>query len=303
MSPGKSSEYFDQIFYENWCHVGSILSFSAYSPATYVAGEKSVTCSPISCSGRLLLDRLPTRHNLDARGIDMHSTRCAICDEGIEATHHLFIDCMLASRIWSSVATWWGLTDLPTSVDSLIKWGDTVNLNNSTKSCFNVVVQTTAWVIWRYRNRVCFDLKPPRKDTLLDDIKHRQYLSVDGENVGWEVVVFCNKDAIIQRFGSIFEDLMPALKNVKYEKNAREYQDLFDTLLCRVTISQEHAIKAILDAVKKKNKPSCPPNGNRFSNGAYYGNASKPAILPKPNTPTIIPKRILRKESTLTLFL
>ncbi|GJX42568.1 R-linalool synthase QH5, chloroplastic [Tanacetum coccineum] len=29
---------------------GSILSFSAYSPATYVAGEKSVTCSPISCS-------------------------------------------------------------------------------------------------------------------------------------------------------------------------------------------------------------------------------------------------------------
>ncbi|GJT81002.1 reverse transcriptase [Tanacetum coccineum] len=262
---------------------------------------------------------LPTRHNLDARGIDMHSTRCAICDEGIETTHHLFIDCMLASRIWSSVATWWGLTDLPTSVDSLIKWGDTVNLNNSTKSCFDVVVQTTAWVIWRYRNRVCFDLKPPRKDTLLDDIKefdcyigtptkidyesrkeskpvwnigksevsknfkemmsevgysdHRQYLSVDGENVGWEVY----KDAIIQRFGSIFEDLMPALKNVKgglpteLEISVRMFKPATLAYAYSLTI----LLEAILDAVKKKNKPSCPPNGNRFSNGAYYGNASQ----------------------------
>ncbi|GJZ27974.1 hypothetical protein Tco_0572621, partial [Tanacetum coccineum] len=56
---GKSSEYFDQIFYENWCHVGSILSFSAYSPATYVAGEKSVTSSPIYCSDRLLIPLFP----------------------------------------------------------------------------------------------------------------------------------------------------------------------------------------------------------------------------------------------------
>ncbi|GJX59890.1 RNA-directed DNA polymerase, eukaryota [Tanacetum coccineum] len=72
---------------------------------------------------------LPTRHNLDAHGIDMHSTRCAICDEDIETTHHLFIDHTLASSIWSSVATCWGLSDFPTSVDLLIKWGDTINLN------------------------------------------------------------------------------------------------------------------------------------------------------------------------------
>ncbi|GKA04598.1 putative mitochondrial protein [Tanacetum coccineum] len=123
---------------------------------------------------------------------------------------------------------------------------------------------------------------------------HRQYLSVNGENVGWEVY----KNDIIQRFESIFEDPMFALKNAKYEKNVREYQDLFDTLLCRVTISQEHAIslylgglptelemsvrmfnpatlanaysltilqEAILDVVKKNN-PSRVPNGNRFGN-------------------------------------
>ncbi|GJX84709.1 putative mitochondrial protein [Tanacetum coccineum] len=38
---------------------------------------------------------------------------------------------------------------------------------------------------------------------------------------------------------------MVALKNAKYEKNDKEYQDLFDALLCRVTISQEYAVRAV----------------------------------------------------------
>nr|GEW94043.1 gypsy/Ty3 retroelement polyprotein [Tanacetum cinerariifolium] len=54
------------------------------------------------------------------------------------------------------------------------------------------------------------------------------------------------KTAIIQRFGSVFEDPMVALKNAKYEKNAKEYQNVFDTLLCRVDISQEHAVSLYL---------------------------------------------------------
>ncbi|GJY21822.1 hypothetical protein Tco_0394388 [Tanacetum coccineum] len=72
---------------------------------------------------------------------------------------------------------------------------------------------------------------------------------------------------------------MSSLKNDKYEKNAMEYQDLFDTH--RVTITQEHAIKAILDVVKKKNKPPGSFNGNGFSNGGNYGNVSKPIVFPK----------------------
>ncbi|GKA44496.1 putative mitochondrial protein [Tanacetum coccineum] len=142
---------------------------------------------------------------------------------------------------------------------------------------------------------------------------HRQYVSVNGEDVTWELY----KNAIVKRFWSIFEDPMSALKNAKYEKSAKEYQDLFDTLLCRVTISQEHAIslylgglptdlemsvrmfkpatlvdaysltrlqEAILKAVKNKNKPVGYFTNNRFSNGGSYGSAGKPAILPKPNT-------------------
>ncbi|GJY97512.1 hypothetical protein Tco_0514422 [Tanacetum coccineum] len=119
---------------------------------------------------------------------------------------------------------------------------------------------------------------------------------------------------------------MSSLKNAKYEKNVREYQDLLDTH--RVTVSQEHVIslyfgglptklemslrmfkpatlayaysftmlqEAILDAVKKKNKPSGSFNGNGFSNRGNYGNVSKPAVFPKPNTLVNAP---IRKQPT-----
>ncbi|GKB67311.1 transposon ty3-G gag-pol polyprotein [Tanacetum coccineum] len=142
-----------------------------------------------------------------------------------------------------------------------------------------------------------------QKDDVSALLWNRQYLSVNGENMSWEVY----KNAIIQIFGSIFKDQMSALKNAKYEKNAKEYQDLFDTLLCRVTISQEHAInaysltrlqEAILDVLKKKNKPSGSFNSNMFSNRGNYGNVSKPTILPKPNTPVNTPvrKQLTQKE-------
>ncbi|GKC80440.1 putative mitochondrial protein [Tanacetum coccineum] len=66
--------------------------------------------------------------------------------------------------------------------------------------------------------------------------------------MGWELY----KAGIIQRFGSVFEDPMSALKNAKYEKNAKEYQDVFDTLLCRVTISQEYASSLYLGGLPTK---------------------------------------------------
>ncbi|GKC34441.1 Toll/interleukin-1 receptor domain-containing protein [Tanacetum coccineum] len=63
-------------------------------------------------SWRLNNNRLPTRINLDARGIDLHSVRCPICDEDVETPQHLFIDCIVASQLWSMVANWHVLTRL-----------------------------------------------------------------------------------------------------------------------------------------------------------------------------------------------
>ncbi|GKF81814.1 hypothetical protein Tco_0240416, partial [Tanacetum coccineum] len=48
---------------------------------------------------------------------------------------------------------------------------------------------------------------------------HRQFLKVHGENVTWHVY----RDAIIQRFGIVFDDPIAEFKNVKYDSNDKEY--------------------------------------------------------------------------------
>ncbi|PWA72830.1 hypothetical protein CTI12_AA266710 [Artemisia annua] len=84
-----------------------------------------------------LRDRLPTRYNLTLRGIDVDLTRCPVCDEGIETSQHLFMECTLASSLWSMVATWWGFADFHKVLRDLIQWGDSVTYNKPIKACFD----------------------------------------------------------------------------------------------------------------------------------------------------------------------
>ncbi|GJT69400.1 putative RNA-directed DNA polymerase, eukaryota, reverse transcriptase zinc-binding domain protein [Tanacetum coccineum] len=120
---------------------------------------------------RLYLNHLLTRCNLDSRSIDLHSSRCPVRDGDIETAQHLFIDCLIVSGLWHMVIKWWHLENHPQDLHSLLSWSDTVNFMDTTKTCFDVVVHTTTWIIWRYRNHVCFNSKPPWKDTLEDDVK------------------------------------------------------------------------------------------------------------------------------------
>ena len=141
---------------------------------------------------------------------------------------------------------------------------------------------------------------------------HRQFIRLHGELVLWNVY----RDAIIQRFGSLFDDPMSEIKNVKYETNSKDYQDVFDTFLSRVDISEDRAIsfylgglptelemavrmfkpksladaysltnlqEATLNAIKKKNRFQANVNTGRFGvNNGGVNNAAKP-LLPLPN--------------------
>ncbi|PWA93028.1 RNA-directed DNA polymerase, eukaryota, Reverse transcriptase zinc-binding domain protein [Artemisia annua] len=83
-------------------HIESIMLSSVLNPVRWNK------CLPLKINihaWRLLLDRLPTRHNLDVRGIDLDSTRCPVCDDNIETAHHLFVECKVAADIWKMVST------------------------------------------------------------------------------------------------------------------------------------------------------------------------------------------------------
>ncbi|GJW44542.1 RNA-directed DNA polymerase, eukaryota, reverse transcriptase zinc-binding domain protein [Tanacetum coccineum] len=74
-------------------------------------------------SWRLGLDRLPTRCNLNAHGIDIDSTHCPVCNEGQETSCHLFIKCPVAVGLWNMVSAWWSCGDFPKDIHSLFVWG------------------------------------------------------------------------------------------------------------------------------------------------------------------------------------
>ncbi|GKC42794.1 hypothetical protein Tco_1060516 [Tanacetum coccineum] len=155
---------------------------------------------------------------------------------------------------------------------------------------------------------------------------HRQLIKSKGENVTWTEY----KEAITLRFGLVFDDLITALKNAKYDKSD---QDIFDNLLCRVEVSEEHAIslylgglptelemvvrmvkpktlsdayclttlqEATLEAVKKKNRPFTRRFGANNVNGInsrqslFLVPATNNDWKPKPNNPPR--KQLTQKE-------
>ncbi|GJV38519.1 RNA-directed DNA polymerase, eukaryota, reverse transcriptase zinc-binding domain protein [Tanacetum coccineum] len=52
---------------------------------------------------RLMLNKLPTRVNLDRRDIDVGSILCPICLEDIETVNHIFFSCNMAKDLWYMV--------------------------------------------------------------------------------------------------------------------------------------------------------------------------------------------------------
>ncbi|GJZ81692.1 ribonuclease H-like domain-containing protein, partial [Tanacetum coccineum] len=53
---------------------------------------------------RISLDHIPTRSNLDSRGIDLDSILCPVCNDEIKTSKHLLIDCSIAKSSWILVS-------------------------------------------------------------------------------------------------------------------------------------------------------------------------------------------------------
>ncbi|GKF18083.1 RNA-directed DNA polymerase, eukaryota, reverse transcriptase zinc-binding domain protein, partial [Tanacetum coccineum] len=56
--------------------------------------------------------RLPTRANLDYRGIDLDSVRFPMCDDAIETEEHIFVSCSIAKDTWKCIADSWNIPSI-----------------------------------------------------------------------------------------------------------------------------------------------------------------------------------------------
>ena len=57
----------------------------------------------------ILLGRLPTFDNLIRRGLVVTSSSYVFCNGFEESAQHIFLDCVLAQRVWSSCFRWIGI--------------------------------------------------------------------------------------------------------------------------------------------------------------------------------------------------
>ncbi|XP_071730091.1 uncharacterized protein [Rutidosis leptorrhynchoides] len=123
--------------------------------------------------------------NLSAKGIEINSVVCPLCNNGIETQGHLFFDCDMAKELWLRVRVWLDCA-LPTcsSWDTFITWLEGVRLQPLFKDRIVVVVTTFLWAIWRFRNGVVFNNSFCTESSLFDIIrllsfrwiKHRGHL-------------------------------------------------------------------------------------------------------------------------------
>ncbi|GJT68148.1 RNA-directed DNA polymerase, eukaryota, reverse transcriptase zinc-binding domain protein [Tanacetum coccineum] len=61
------------------------------------------------CVWRASLNRLPTRVNLNLRGINMASNLCPFCNTCVDDIEHCLINCSHSLAIWRKIWSWWNM--------------------------------------------------------------------------------------------------------------------------------------------------------------------------------------------------
>ncbi|GJS54676.1 RNA-directed DNA polymerase, eukaryota [Tanacetum coccineum] len=125
---------------------------------------------------KVFLDRLPTRSNLQHRGVLVSDLLCPLCSSAQEDSSHLFFSCRLATDIVRLVCRWWNLSWTPLgSYADWLNWFNSIRLSSKVKDLLEGVLYITWWSVWMFRNQLLFSLKAPRKDVIFDDIVSRSF--------------------------------------------------------------------------------------------------------------------------------
>ncbi|GJT79071.1 RNA-directed DNA polymerase, eukaryota [Tanacetum coccineum] len=104
------------------------------------------------------LNRLPTRVNLQHRGVLVSDPSCPICHSKDEDLAHLFFRCSLVTDIVRLVCRWWNIAWA--SIDSYsnwLHWFNAIRLSPKVKDLLEGVFYITWWSIWRFRNQFIRD--------------------------------------------------------------------------------------------------------------------------------------------------
>ncbi|GLT39019.1 hypothetical protein SLA2020_132290 [Shorea laevis] len=104
---------------------------------------------------RLCLDILPTKWNLQKRGVVLQGDglRCGLCMEEVEEVNHLFCTYKEAWLIWVKVFHWWGLdVVLSNTVQGVVELFRCSLGRIVGKEVSATIFLVVGWYIWFWRN-------------------------------------------------------------------------------------------------------------------------------------------------------
>ena len=98
-------------------------------------------------------------------------TSCPSCNGYVESRLHIFFECDIARNIWGLVRTWCDNSiPLFTSMDHWIDWLSSWHVSKEKIQRMYIIIASSLWWIWRYRNNVTFGSHSLRKSDIFDNI-------------------------------------------------------------------------------------------------------------------------------------
>ena len=89
----------------------------------------------------------------------------------MESSDHIFYACETATNVWRQVRIWCdvGLLCFCSNRDCTV-WLDNWHTYNDRKDKLFVIIATSLWFLWRYRNNVTFSSQTMRQRDIIDNI-------------------------------------------------------------------------------------------------------------------------------------
>ena len=112
---------------------------------------------------------LPSRANLLRRVVNIDSSMCPICMLYVEDVNHILLCCDFAQSVMRRICKWWDWQPWVYFQD-WISWLVSNRLSSKLLKMLEGVFWVAWWSIWKFRNHTIFDVNPPRRSMIFDNI-------------------------------------------------------------------------------------------------------------------------------------
>lgn len=101
--------------------------------------------------------------SLNSRYTNLDSICCLVCDFCYGPTPSWLRALFGCLRSWFMFSTWQGVSNYPKKSHWYNLMGRLRDLLIIQKTCFDIMNQTTIWVIWKFKSKVCWNWKKKKK--------------------------------------------------------------------------------------------------------------------------------------------